>query len=228
MDENKEKRYAQLIEAIRDEKRSSLEMATELFSGDMRDSLAELSLADNHPADIGSELYQRERDIAVRDRLMGKIDAIDAALARWENKEYGICEHCGREIPLERLEALPYTTVCSECSHEEEKEEQHSFHRDPVENEILQWPFSRSFKDDSGKVEFDGEDSWQAVARYGTSDTLQDLGTNRDIDNANDMYEDSDEWIGAVGHIEVIPTEREEGRENTNHSSRKHGTRGEV
>lgn len=217
-------RYTKLIEKLREERKYSMETATELFNGDMRESLGELSLIDNHPADIGTEVYERSRDVAQHDRLIHKVEAIDVALARFDEGKYGICEHCGHEIPVERLDVLPYTTVCTECSHEEEMEEQHSLHRDPVENELLNRPFSRTFNDGTDRVEFDGEDSWQAVARYGTSDSLQDLGTNRDIGDPNDLYEDSDEVIGAVQYIETIETEREpEGRGNKIHYSKEHG-----
>ena len=217
-------RYTKLIEKLREERKYSMEAAAELLNEDMRESLAELSLIDNHPADIATEVYERSRDVAQHDRLIHKIEAIDVALARYDQGEYGVCEHCGHEIPVERLDALPYTTVCTECSREEEKEEQHSLHRDPVENELLNRPFSRTFNDGKDQVEFDGEDSWQAVARYGTSDSAQDLGTNRDIKDPNDVYEDSDEVIGAVQYIETIETEmNSEGRENTIHNSKDHG-----
>ena len=216
--------YKSLIETLQKEKIASIEAATELFNGDMRESLGELSLIDNHPADIGTEVYQRSRDVAQHDRLLHKVETIDAALERFEKGEYGKCEHCGQEIPYERLEAIPFTTVCTECSREEEKEEQHSLYREPVEDEILNRPFSRTFNDGTDRVEFDGEDSWQAVARYGTSDSLQDLGTSRDISDPNDLFEDSDEVIGAVETIETIETEREpEGRGNTIHYSKEHG-----
>ena len=220
----KQTRYTKLIETLREERRNSMETATELFNGDMRESLGELSLIDNHPADIATEVYQRSRDVAQHDRLIHRVEAIDVALARFDQGEYGVCEHCGQEIPFERLEALPYTTVCTECSREEEQEEQHSLHREPVENELLNRPFSRTFNDGTDRVEFDGEDSWQAVARYGTSDSAQDLGTNRDVRDPNDMYEDADEVIGAVQYIETIETQREsEGRGNSIHYSKEHG-----
>ena len=216
--------YTKLIDTLREERNDSIETATELIKGDMRESLGELSVLDNHPADIATEVYQRSQDVAEHDRLLHRVEAIDVALERSKKGEYGICEHCGCEIPFERLEVLPYTTVCAECSREEEKEEQHSFHREPVENEILNRPFSRTFNDGTDRVEFDGEDSWQAVARYGTSDTAQDLGTNRDIADPNDAYEDADEVIGAVQYIETLETEREpEGRGNTIHYSKEHG-----
>ncbi|MDP4125879.1 MAG: TraR/DksA C4-type zinc finger protein [Bacillota bacterium] len=216
--------YTKLIDTLHKERNDAMETATELIEGDMRDSLGELSVLDNHPADIGTEVYLRSQDVAEHDRLRHRVEAIDAALERYNKGEYGICEHCGNEIPLERLDALPFTTVCTGCSREEEEEEQHSFHREPVEDEILNRPFSRTFNDGLDRVEFDGEDSWQAVARYGTSDTAQDLGTNRDVADPNDIYEDADEVIGAVQYIETLETEREpEGRGNTIHYSKSHG-----
>lgn len=218
---NEQTRYTKLIETLREEKKDSMETATELFTGDMRESLGELSLIDNHPADIATEVYERSRDVAQHDRLVHRVEAIDVALARFDQGEYGVCEHCGHEIPFERLEALPYTTVCAECSREEEKEEQHSLHREPVENELLNRPFSRTFNDGTDRVGFDGEDAWQAVARYGTSDSAQDLGTNRDVADPNDVYEDADEVIGAVQYIETIETECEPG--NSIHYSKEHG-----
>ena len=38
--------------------------------------------------------------------------AIDAALERMEEGTYGICEKCGKPIGEERLEALPWATLC--------------------------------------------------------------------------------------------------------------------
>ena len=217
-------RYAKLIETLHKDREEALETAAELFEGDMRESLGELSVIDNHPADIGTEVYQRSRDVAHHDRLLHRIDALDAALQRFDQGEYGRCENCGQAIPFERLDALPYTTVCIECSREEEKEEQHAFSRGSVEDELLSPPFARTFNDGTDKAAFDGEDSWQAVARYGTSDSLQDLGTNRDVADPNDMYEDADEALGAIQQIENIETEREpEGRGNTIHYSKEHG-----
>ena len=214
-------RYAQLIKTLREDRADALETAKELLNEDMRESFGELSLIDNHPADIATEVYERSRDVAQHDRLIHRVEAIDVALARFDQGKYGVCEHCGQDILFERLEALPYTTVCTECSREEEKEEQHSLHREPVENELLNRPFSRTFNDGTDRVGFDGEDSWQAVARYGTSDSLQDLGTNRDVEDPNDLYEDADEVIGAVQYIETIETEYDPG--NSIHYSKDHG-----
>jgi DnaK suppressor protein len=41
------------------------------------------------------------------------IQSINRALARMELGEYGACEVCGKGIEVERLEAIPWTSVCS-------------------------------------------------------------------------------------------------------------------
>lgn len=45
-----------------------------------------------------------------------EIDEIDAALRRVADGTYGICERCGRAIPIERLRARPTATMCVTCA----------------------------------------------------------------------------------------------------------------
>ncbi|MES2465645.1 MAG: TraR/DksA C4-type zinc finger protein [Armatimonadota bacterium] len=80
-------------------------------TGSMR---SELSTADNHPADVATELQTREQDdalIANAEELLGKIER---ALAKMEDGTYGISDRSGEPIPVERLEAVPYATVTTE------------------------------------------------------------------------------------------------------------------
>ena len=46
---------------------------------------------------------------------------IENALERMKEGTYGLCEVCNRKIPLERLDALPYATMCIECQRELER-----------------------------------------------------------------------------------------------------------
>lgn len=46
---------------------------------------------------------------------------IDAALARIDAGEYGVCRDCGNEIAVRRLEALPYAVLCTECASQHER-----------------------------------------------------------------------------------------------------------
>ncbi len=77
-------------------------------------SLGELSDADQHPADWGTETFNRERDISVVESIDGELSDVEAALERLEAGKYGICEACGRPIGPERLDALPAARFCVE------------------------------------------------------------------------------------------------------------------
>jgi DnaK suppressor protein len=46
---------------------------------------------------------------------------IDAALARIEAGEYGVCRDCGTDIDPRRLAALPYALLCTECATRRER-----------------------------------------------------------------------------------------------------------
>ena len=140
----------------------------------LTDSVQELSAYDNHPADLGSETFEREKDLALCNNLHELYLRVNEALGYIEQGRYGVCENCGNEINVERLDALPYTTLCIDC---QRGEEDHFVQRDrPVEEEVLWPPFTRTFLDGKDVVEFDGEDTWQKVARYGSSDTPSDVG----------------------------------------------------
>jgi len=47
---------------------------------------------------------------------------IENALERMRDGQYGVCEACGISIPLARLNALPYATLCIKCQRESERE----------------------------------------------------------------------------------------------------------
>ena len=55
-------------------------------------------------ADVLATLDEREQK---------EIQAINRALERMDLGEYGACTVCGKEIEVERLEAIPWTSVCS-------------------------------------------------------------------------------------------------------------------
>lgn len=83
--------------------------------------IGELSLYDQHPADLGSELAARQTDIGLMDNMDRLLEQIERALKRIDEGTYGTCERCGRPIPRERLEALPHASTCVECQEREEQ-----------------------------------------------------------------------------------------------------------
>jgi DnaK suppressor protein len=66
----------------------------------------------DHIADSATETYLRELDEGLEENAEHLLDEIDAALFRIEDGSYGLCTACGRPISKERLEALPYATLC--------------------------------------------------------------------------------------------------------------------
>jgi RNA polymerase-binding protein DksA len=78
------------------------------------DDTSELSSVDQHPADVGTEEFEREKDLSILEQFESDLTALDRALERLEAGEYGKCEVCGKPIGDERLEARPAATMCIE------------------------------------------------------------------------------------------------------------------
>ena len=76
------------------------------------DSVAELSSIDQHQADLGTETFEREKDLAILESIEAELADVEHALRRLDDGTYGTCEACGRPIDEERLEALPATRLC--------------------------------------------------------------------------------------------------------------------
>ncbi|MGE5702232.1 MAG: TraR/DksA C4-type zinc finger protein [Clostridia bacterium] len=165
----------------------------------MKQSITELSMYDNHPADIGSEMFEREKDIALYGLDQENLREIEGALARMEDGTYGTCTVCGKPIPQERLEALPQAMTCKEHAPAPNVNGSR-----PIEEEFLQPPFGRTSLDEKeGQNGFDGEDAWQIVEAWGTSSTPFSFVDNDKADY-KEMYIESDEPDGFVEAVEEI------------------------
>lgn len=165
----------------------------------MSDSFHEFSMYDNHPADIGTEMFEREKDLALYHLDRETLKEIDQALTRMEEGTYGICTVCGKPIPEERLEALPQSQTCKEHAPAPTINESR-----PIEEEFLQPPFGRTSLDEKeGQNGFDGEDAWQIVEAWGTSSTPFSYVDN-DKTDYKEMYIESDEPDGFTQAVEQI------------------------
>jgi len=69
-------------------------------------------------AAAASQVFEQQRDLALRDRAIAHLELVDAALARLDDGRYGACLRCGRPIPTARLEALPWAAHCIACQTE--------------------------------------------------------------------------------------------------------------
>jgi RNA polymerase-binding protein DksA len=70
---------------------------------------------EDHPADMASETYEREKDLALSENLQDILGKIRIALEKMDQGTYGICDACRERIAAGRLEALPFATLCVSC-----------------------------------------------------------------------------------------------------------------
>lgn len=118
------------VEHFRDllvEKRQSVSAALSNLhkenSRSLEDETGELvsGSADQHLADTATETVEREIGSTLEEHDERLLVAIDAALQRIEAGTYGKCVNCAAPIPEERLEAMPWATLCIDCKRKEER-----------------------------------------------------------------------------------------------------------
>lgn len=97
-------------------------VADGLTSESEEDSLGELSSADQHQADVGTETFNRERDLSILESVQAELADVEHALRRLDEGTYGTCEACGRPIDENRLEAMPAARFCLEDQATAERE----------------------------------------------------------------------------------------------------------
>ena len=65
--------------------------------------------------DAARSLAEVETHASLIEQAENRLKEIDTAFRRLEQGRYGLCEDCGQEIAIERLEALPFATRCVDC-----------------------------------------------------------------------------------------------------------------
>lgn len=86
--------------------------------GDLRRELGGRAGSDD--GDMAAESLNNEMTSQLAQLETRELKQIDRALERLRQGKYGSCEACARRIPVARLNALPYTTLCIECQREME------------------------------------------------------------------------------------------------------------
>ena len=111
-------RFREMLQEERQRVVNAIKYLHEENPGSLEEDTGELvsSSADNHLGDMATETFDRELDYTLEESGEHVLAEIDAALRRIEEGTYGRCENCGREIGEERLEAIPYTRLCIDCS----------------------------------------------------------------------------------------------------------------
>lgn len=109
-------RFRKLLEEKRDDiikkAKQTLDEDMALDANDLPDEM-----------DLASSEYLQSFTFRLRGREKSFLDKIDKALERIDNNTFGVCEECGEEISVKRLEARPETTLCIRCKEDQERAE---------------------------------------------------------------------------------------------------------
>jgi DnaK suppressor protein len=115
MEKSREEVFQEIKKRLIDQKRELIEEAEEtlhVLPGEL-----------NYP-DMGDQAAaESDRNFMLRlkDRERKLITKIDEAIERINKGEYDVCEECGGQISLKRLQARPVTTLCIECKTSQEE-----------------------------------------------------------------------------------------------------------
>lgn len=113
-----EQKLASIKSALEAELSSTDEQLAE-HGVDANDDIVDVEV-DEGFADSAQATSERGELLALVEQLKLHRRQLVRALARIETGEYGTCETCGKEIPLERLQALPSASLCVTCKQEEQ------------------------------------------------------------------------------------------------------------
>ena len=153
----------------------------------------ELSFYDNHPSDMATELFDKEKGLALKGNEISILNKIEDALKSIENQTYGKCTSCGNNITYERLEFMPYAQNCQICEKSIGDHKPAEQNNRCSEEDVLGSFFKYS---NSGEVGVDAEDTYQVVERF-----------NNKLDEIVDDFNDDDN-DGYVEPIEKISNQQ--------------------
>ena len=88
-------------------------------SEDMKNLVKTVESGDE--ADVAADVIDRQLLTSIGTQDAIRLQQIENALDRINQDKYGRCIKCGKEIPEERLEVLPYALMCIHCASAEER-----------------------------------------------------------------------------------------------------------
>ncbi len=109
-------RFKKRLEA----EKTRLEEQIEDYQRDLEEARLTESSSDRSPdpgnAEASSMKLEYAKELSIEQNTLDLLSKVNHALERVKQKTYGICESCGKAIPVERLDVLPYSTLCVECA----------------------------------------------------------------------------------------------------------------
>jgi len=103
------------IERALEERRRELEREPQVLTDVPRDPTATVSFG-KRVGEGTTEAVERIHTTSAARALAAMLDDVRRALAKLADGSYGTCDTCGGAIPRERLEAIPWASLCITCA----------------------------------------------------------------------------------------------------------------
>ena len=103
-----------------EEERDRLQTLIRDYEQELEEARLTESSSDRSPdpgnAEAGSMKFEYEKELSIEQNTVDLLSKVERALENIGNGTYGICESCGKSIPMARLDVLPYVTLCVDCA----------------------------------------------------------------------------------------------------------------
>jgi DnaK suppressor protein len=103
-----------------EEEQTRLEELIEDYQRDLEEARLAESSSDRSPdpgnAEASSMKLEYAKELSIEQNIVDLLGKVNRALEKVQAGTYGTCESCGKAIPVERLDVLPYSTLCVECA----------------------------------------------------------------------------------------------------------------
>ena len=103
-----------------EEEKKRLEEVVADYERDLEEARLTESSSDRSPdpgnAEASSMKLEYAKELSIEQNTLDLLSKANRALERVDAGTYGLCESCGQAIPVERLDVLPYSTLCVECA----------------------------------------------------------------------------------------------------------------
>ena len=117
-----EAKFEGLKKALVEEKASLDKQLSDLGLGTKENGLEGVEVeSDEGFADTAQATAGKSELLAQIEHLSSLHEEVEGALKRLQEGSYGRCENCGKDIAMERLEAVPWTALCITCKQKAEE-----------------------------------------------------------------------------------------------------------
>jgi RNA polymerase-binding protein DksA len=103
-----------------EDERQRLEAQIAEYEREIEEARLTESSSDRSPdpgnAEASSMKLEYAKELSIEQNTLDLLRKVEHALTRIEAGGYGVCESCDKAIPIERLDILPYSTLCVDCA----------------------------------------------------------------------------------------------------------------